>query len=140
MNHIVESARRMVGTPYHHQARLPGIGLDCVGLIIAVGRELGYLAPDYDITGYSRVPDGALLMKHLHDKLNRIEEAFMQPGDVVCVAFDQYPQHVGFLGDYRYGGLSIIHAASKHHEVVETRLMFTPAMRFVSAFRFKEAA
>jgi len=114
------------------------VGLDCVGVLICVAKEMGLVAADFDVTGYHRQPDGVVLMHHLSEHLERVEQAAMQPGDIVCVAFDKHPQHVGIVGDYRHGGLSIIHAASKHGEVVETRLMFTAAMRFVAAFRFKE--
>lgn len=30
---VVESARKWLGTPYHHQASLTGVGCDCIGLI-----------------------------------------------------------------------------------------------------------
>ena len=135
----VAIARRYIGTPFHHQGRVPGVGLDCVGVLICVARDLGLVTPDFDVTGYHRQPDGHELMRHLSAHLEPVAQTDMQPGDIVCVAFDKHPQHVGIVGDYRHGGLSIIHAASKHGEVIETRLMFTPAMRFVAAFRFKDA-
>ena len=37
---IVACARRWIGTPYHHQASLKGIGCDCLGLIRGVWREI----------------------------------------------------------------------------------------------------
>ena len=135
----VEIARSYIGTPFHHQGRLPGVGLDCVGVLICVARDLGLVAPDFDVTGYERMPDGVELMRHLTERFASIQQAEMRPGDIVCEAFDKHPQHVGIVGNYRHGGLTIIHAASKHGAVVETRLMFTPAMRFVAAFRFKDA-
>lgn len=136
MNAIVETARSWIGTPFHHQARCKGAGVDCVGLVLCVAKELGYVAQDFDVLGYSRRPDGVTLMHHLHAQLDEVSQADMRPGDVVCVAFDALPQHVGVVGDYLHGGLSIIHADSRHKRVVETRLMFGAAMRFVAAFRF----
>lgn len=133
-----EIARSYIGTPFHHQARVPGVGLDCVGLVICVGRELGVFDPIFDVPGYSRYPDGVMLMRNLQMHLTQIEETDMAPGDIVCVAFEKFPQHVGIVGDYLYGGLSIIHAASKHGKVIETRLLFGSSMRFVAAFRFKD--
>lgn len=137
MNPIVSTAREWIGTPFHHQARVKGVGVDCVGLVIAVARELGHVAPDFDVLGYSRHPDGVELMHHLNNNMNVVSQADMRPGDVVCVAFDSHPQHVGIVADYVHGGLSIIHAASKVGKVIETRLMFSSAMRFVDAFRFE---
>ncbi|MBO9426972.1 C40 family peptidase [Labrenzia sp. R4_1] len=38
--HVVDLARGWIGTPYHHQASLKGIGCDCLGLVRGVWREL----------------------------------------------------------------------------------------------------
>ena len=37
---IVAAARGWIGTPYHHQASLKGVGCDCLGLLRGVWREL----------------------------------------------------------------------------------------------------
>ncbi len=37
---IVSAARGWLGTPYHHQASLKGVGVDCLGLIRGIWREL----------------------------------------------------------------------------------------------------
>ena len=37
---IVATARSWLGTPYHHQASLRGVGCDCLGLVRGVWREL----------------------------------------------------------------------------------------------------
>ena len=37
---VLESARGWIGTPYHHQASVRGVGCDCLGLIRGVWREL----------------------------------------------------------------------------------------------------
>ena len=37
---IVKAARGWLGTPYHHQASLRGVGSDCLGLIRGIWREL----------------------------------------------------------------------------------------------------
>ena len=139
MNTTVRMAREYLGTPYHHQARLKGHGIDCVGLVVCVARELGVLPFDVDVTGYSRIPDGKALMHHLHAHMDAVDQRDMQPGDVICVAFDKWPQHVGILGNYIHGGLSIIHADNQRGQVIETRLMFSDAMRFVAAFRWRTA-
>ena len=36
----VDIARGWIGTPYHHQASLKGVGTDCLGLVRGVYREL----------------------------------------------------------------------------------------------------
>ena len=117
---------------------MKGVGVDCVGLVICLARELGYVEPSFDYTGYARMPDGRVLKEQLGIHLKEIKKDELKPGDIVCVAFDLHPQHVGVVGDYRHGGLSIIHAAGKHKKVIETRLMFSEAMRFMSAWRFPD--
>lgn len=131
---IVTAARQWLDTPFHHQARLKGVGVDCIGLVIGVARELALIAPDFDIAAYPRVPDGKTLLPLAREHMTEIERAVMQPGDVVVVSFDKDPQHFGILGDYRHGGLSIIHATSDPGRVIETRLMFSQQMKFVAAF------
>ena len=37
---IVSAARGWLGTPYHHQASVRGVGADCLGLVRGVWREL----------------------------------------------------------------------------------------------------
>lgn len=45
-SHIVESARRWIGTPYRHQASQRGVGADCLGLIRGVYREVYACEPE----------------------------------------------------------------------------------------------
>lgn len=132
---VVATARTWLGTPWHHQARLQGVGVDCVGLVIGVARTLGLVPPGFDVAAYPRVPDGSSLMHLVHMHMRGLLAGQpMQPGDVVVVRFDADPQHLGILGDYRHGGLSIIHAASDPGRVIETRLLFSQSMQFVQAF------
>ena len=37
---VISTARRWLGTPYHHQASICGVGTDCLGLIRGIYREL----------------------------------------------------------------------------------------------------
>lgn len=129
---VVAQAREWIGTPFHHQARLKGVGVDCIGLVIGVARELGIVAADFDIAAYPRTPDRTLMpLADLH--MQRAEPPLLS-GQIVVVDFAGDPQHFGIVAPYRHGGLSMIHAASKHGEVIETRLMFHPRMRFCAAF------
>ncbi|MCO5092556.1 NlpC/P60 family protein [Bosea sp. (in: a-proteobacteria)] len=43
---IVAAARLWLGTPYHHQASLCGVGCDCLGLVRGVWRELCGAEPE----------------------------------------------------------------------------------------------
>ncbi len=37
---VVRVARNWIGTPYHHQASLRGVGTDCLGLVRGIWRDL----------------------------------------------------------------------------------------------------
>jgi NlpC/P60 family putative phage cell wall peptidase len=43
---IVDAARLWLGTPYHHQASLCGVGSDCLGLVRGVWRDLYGAEPE----------------------------------------------------------------------------------------------
>lgn len=136
---IVAAARALVGTPYRAHARVPGPngGTDCIGLPIMVAWECALKPRTFDIQGYSMKPDGSMLPL-CHDLMASIPRDAMQIGDVVVVRYGKEPHHIGVLGDYRHGGLSIIHAENDRHcKVIEHRLSFGMGdpMSFVAAFR-----
>lgn len=136
---VVAEARRWIGTPYLHQARAKGVAVDCVGLGIGCARALGLVPPDFDVTGYTKHPDGRILIDKCDHYMTRIDAASMQHGDAVVVRFDSGPQHFGILVPYRHGGFAMVHAASRYRKVIETRLLFgtSPlAMKLVAAYRF----
>lgn len=132
---LVEAGRTLIGTPYHTKGRLPGVGLDCIGVPI-VSAWIACVKPrSFDIRGYSDIPDGSLLPL-CDEHMTRVPREAMQPGDVIVVRFGATPHHVGLLGDYRHGGLSIIHAENdRHRKVIEHRLWLDGAMKFVRAYR-----
>lgn len=133
---VVQAALGWLGTPYHHQARVKGVGVDCIGLVIGVARELALVPPEFDVGAYPRVPGAGQLMAHAREHMVEIERAAMQAGDVVALAFERDPQHFGILVDYRHGGLAMLHAAAlaSPPRVIETRLLFSPTLKFVAAF------
>jgi cell wall-associated NlpC family hydrolase len=140
---VIAEARSWVGTPFAHQQRTKGLAVDCIGLLIGMGRELGMVEHAFDFNGYARIPDGHTLLEHCERHMTRITQAEMQPGDAVVVSFDAAPQHFGVLVPYRHGGLAIVHAASRYGKVIETRLLFGTSplsMKFVAAYRLPGVA
>ena len=140
-NEVVAEARTWIGTHFHHQAHIKGVGVDCAGLVRGVAMNLGILQPNFEslprakeFMAYARNPNGASLMEACRLYMTEIDKADMQPGDVVVMSFDKHPQHLAILGDYRHGGLSIIHASGRAGKVIETRMMFSNDMKFVAAF------
>lgn len=132
---VVTAARGWIDTPFVHAQRVKGAGVDCAGLIVGVARELGLVAPDFDLPAYEKAPDGTMI-EWCDRYMTRVPQDAMQPGDVVVVVIDELPQHLGIVGDYQHGGLSIIHASNdpRHMRVLESRLVFWRRMRFIGAY------
>lgn len=136
---ILSIARQFLGTPFQHQGRRPGKGMDCVGLIVCVARELyGTL---FDIQGYPRQPDGWSLRRHCAEYLQPLTRLEASPGDVVLIQFSSQPAHLGILGD-RGRPLSLIHASSGRagtlNRVIEHRLSRQWQERILAVYRFPE--
>ncbi len=135
---VVAEARSWIGTPWHHAGRVKGVGVDCVGLPVGVLRACGAVAQDFDVPPYVQSPDGTMI-KTCSRYMTQIKRSEMQIGDLIVLASDVVPQHLGIVGDYQHGGMSIIHACNSRSctppRVIETRLMFGRTQRFIAAFR-----
>ncbi len=124
---VVASARRWVGTPYRHQSRTLGRGVDCVGLIIAVGLDAKVL--DWSEgrfepwAGYGRLPNPRRMRAGLEEFLVEIEAADARDGDIPWFAWRAgRPMHVGILSTDDCLGEPrpmVIHATSTIGQVVE---------------------
>lgn len=107
---VIAEARTWLDTPYVHQHRAKGHAVDCAGLVIGVARELGLVRPEFDVTGYSRDPDGVSMLDVCDRFMRRIPMDDLKPGNVLVYAFAKHPTHMGIVGDYLHGGLSLIQA------------------------------
>lgn len=139
---VVAEARTWIDTPVHHQARIKHVGVDCIGLVIGVARELGLVEPTFDIGAYPRDPDSVSLLAKAREHMTEIPYDEAVSGDVLVITFNRDPQHFCILAEYRPGVRSVIHAASNANpgRVVETRLMFSAVMRRGAAFRLPGVA
>lgn len=138
MTGVVEAARECIGTPFRHQARVPGVGIDCVGLLVHCFRSLSL--PYTDESGYPRDPFGRKLEKNLDSQpsLRRIDISEANAGDVLVMRMRMAPQHVaihsGFIGGHAY----IIHSSEMHGGVVEHRLDELWGSRVLRAYRMEQ--
>ena len=133
---IATEARTWLGTRFHHQGRLKGVGCDCAGLVVGVAQALGL--SEFDKTDYSRLPDGDMLRTVCDENMHCIAWTDIAVGDVLLFKFDQFPQHLAIVGDHPLGGLSIIHAYAPSHKVVEVRLDDVWKQRVVAVYRLME--
>ena len=99
---VVTAARRWLGTPYHDQASLCGVGCDCLGLARGVWREIVGVEP-FPIPPYSR-DWGEIGQREVLAEGARRMMAEIAPGDATTGAlllFRMRPRaiakHVGIL-------------------------------------------
>lgn len=129
---IVDTARRYVGTPFRHQGRGAG-GLDCVGLLIAIARDLGL--PHPDVTGYTRRAEGMGFLSHFQRQLQEIPLSEAGPGDVLVFVETVYPCHTGLCSE-RHGAPHLIHAHAPRRLVIEEPFEGVWRQKLRFAFRF----
>lgn len=111
---LLAIARSWLGTPFQHQGRLKGIGVDCIGLVIEVYREAGLLSAvglptDWNYTGYGRQAAGALLETFLQQYLRKVSVPFPAGSVGIFPLGHSYPTHSALLfpdGD----SIQMIHA------------------------------
>ena len=108
---IVLEAYRWLGTPYHHHAKVRGVGVDCAQFVMAVFEECGVLKKGEITPGYYS-PEW-----HLHHSdeiyLNWIKKycdeicvCSASPGDIAVFQFGRCISHAGIITRWPY----IIHA------------------------------
>ena len=95
---IIGAAVQWLDTPYHHQARLKGIGVDCAQFVAAVYEDISGKTINTPV--YS--PEW-----HLHNKQEKLldilisfgckEKDYMEPGDILTFKFGRVNSHLGIL-------------------------------------------
>ena len=100
---FIATAKTYEGTPFLHQGRLPGVGLDCGGVVVCALRAVGYRV--IDVVGYGRLPGKGMLEKIVEENCDKIEPGDLQDGDILIFRFAREPQHVAI-----HAGGQLIHA------------------------------
>lgn len=132
---IVDEAATWIGTPFQHQARARGVGVDCIGVVIGVGRALGLWADDFDYKAYGREPLNGVLLREVNRHCIHIPLRNIGPGCILLMRWYKEPQHAAiFTGD------DLIHAASCFGGTVRHRYDMKWQKRTVAAFQFPGVA
>jgi len=132
---VVHAARAWLGTPFHHQGRQRGRGVDCAGLAVGIALELGILTPEQAKAipcNYKAHPDPAVMRATL--------EAYMDPvwparrGDWLWLAATgQQPTHMALVAS----DATMIHAHSESGAVVEHALRPAHTRTAKGAFAYR---
>lgn len=125
----IDATRACIGTPFHHQGRMPGVGLDCIGLIIVAARAVGKDVRDRQ--DYSARPEGEKLVEALVEHGASPVESIM-PADILLFRYDGQPQHVALVTSEN----TMIHSFAPARRVVETTIGSYWKRRLISIYRF----
>lgn len=132
------AANTMVGTPFHHQGRLPGIGLDCVGLLLCAAQRGGVpIEPEReDERCYSRRIESERLLRGLRRRFDeRGPHETIGPGSILALWKRRrgLAQHVGIVAP---SGVDLIHVDARAG-VTRSSLDGLWGDRIVSQFRLR---
>ena len=137
---IVAEARSWLGTRWHHQASVKGVGCDCAGLVIGVARSLGIEGiEEYEgsseMHGYGRQPTADTLRKACAQFFLPVPPRPLLAGNILLMRFSNEPQHFALLagGDPPH----IIHAYAQARMTVEHALDALWLSRVVAAYSYK---
>lgn len=128
----ITAARACLGTPFHHQGRAPGVGLDCIGLLVHALGAAGLRVRDQ--IDYSRRPDGKSLIAAL-DAHGAQKVSEIKAGDILVFRYDRQPQHVAMATS----DATMIHSFAPAGEVVETSIGDYWKRRLVGIYRLGAA-
>lgn len=113
---VIAAARRYLGVPYRKRGR-SAHGLDCLGLIILIGRDLH--VPHEDELDYSIHPSPDFTMlKRLAKYCIQVPPDTPKPGLIGTFAESRLPGHIGVFSS-KYGRDHLIHARIRPGRVIE---------------------
>ena len=132
---IIAAARECLETPFRHQGRQPGLGLDCVGLVRYPLVRLCGITDDFRTYSLQAQPEHktrAILAQFDH-LISEVPKADMRPGDILWMRFNRDPQHFGL-----FTGWNLIHAVNNgRRRVVEHGFRAPWPARVRAVFRYR---
>jgi cell wall-associated NlpC family hydrolase len=125
---VVAEALTWLNTPYHPQARIKGVGVDCAMLLAEVYPaagitppiEVGYYSPQF---GLHREEE--IFMNFIKQYGHEVAEEDALPGDCLLVKYGRCYSHGGILVD----PLMIVHASAPAGAVILSSLHEAELMR-----------
>ena len=131
---FLRAIESMMDTKFRHQGRVPGVGVDCVGVVVCALKDAGGLVNDK--VGYSRIPSNGLLMRSIREHCEQINQSEVSLGDIMLFDFGHEPQHVAVVTGV--DPLTLTHAYSSVGKVVKNGFDDTWKRRLVACFRIKD--
>ena len=106
MKSITEIAKEWIGTPWVHNQSVKGIGTDCVGLILGIGKEYGVIPDNFYLPNYDRIPRQNNIIEFLNQQNYLKPINTVEPEAVMVFQVGKIAGHVGIA----IGENQIIHA------------------------------
>jgi cell wall-associated NlpC family hydrolase len=113
---IVTAARSYVGVRFAKSGRDRNRGVDCVGLLTLVGRDLGLDIQDMVDYNFEPKPDTFLNM--IRSQTDSVPTNGLKAGNIVLLRQSIYPMHCGIIGRTSTG-MTVINANLHARSVVE---------------------
>lgn len=92
---IIDAAMAYEGVPWRHMGRSKK-GVDCVGLVVCVARDLGLVPSKWDTISYGMNPDGTLI-PNVRQYLRRVPRSNLQAGNILVFNYDGSDRHLGIM-------------------------------------------
>ena len=107
---VVKEALSWIGTPYHHQAMIKGVGVDCAMILIGVYKNCGLIdkveLPEYS-TQWHLHRDEEKYLKTISEYLKPTQKP--KKGDVALFKFGRTVSHSAIVIDYP----TVVHAYNR---------------------------
>ncbi len=125
---IIAEAKSWVGTPYHHQQRLKGVGVDCAQLLAGVAENVGIrdeIITPMDYSAEWHLHNEEEVMLKIMEDMGCKKTDTPEPGDIIAFRVGKAHGHLGILTS----PITFVHAqlegstkGSVHGKVVEVFL------------------
>lgn len=114
---VVTEARRWINTPFQHQGRLLSRGVDCVGMVLCVMRDLGLGDWLGEYAVYPAQPVDSPVLRVCRERLTEKPIQEREPGDVLAMRMPVSVCHAAIVTER-----GIIHAYAGVGRVFEHKL------------------
>lgn len=137
---LVQEARAWKGTPFSHQGRTKGLGVDCAHFIALIARDAGVGSVEIP-HDYRPREDGVIMLRLLKEHMTFVPTEETQPGDVWALCDEALrepdkPRHLVIVSDVTPKTIFIVHASE--HGVREHRVDAHWRKRIHSVWRLRD--
>lgn len=133
---FIDAVRAYIGTPFQHQGRRRGDGIDCAGLLTCAAYDVGLT--DVRVTDYTPQPDPLRFREIAREHMDAVAFADLTPGDVLTFAFKDAEQHFGVV--VSMNPKRFVHAYASVGKCVDQELTLAWLRRVRGCYRIRGLA